>query len=70
MNIKNKINSYIKALEKAKNLEAEIRQFFIKKYGEEFYNRYIEDIIRDNVLSGDLEGTLKLINEIIREREE
>lgn len=70
MNIKSKLNSYINTLEKAKNLEAEIREFYINKYGAELYNRYIDDIIRDNVLTGDLEGTLRLIDEVIKERGE
>lgn len=68
MNINPKLNSYINILEKAKKLEAEIREFYIKKYGEEFYNRYIEDIIRDNILHGDIQGTLNLINEVIKEK--
>lgn len=67
MNIKNKLNSYINALSKASKLETEIRDFYITKYGEGFYNLYIEDMIRDNVMKGDLEETLRLIDKIIRE---
>lgn len=70
MNIKSKLNSYINTLEKAKKLEAKIREFYINKYGEEIYNRYIDDVIRDNVLTPDLEGTLRLIDEILKEKGE
>ena len=70
MNLKRKLNSYILHLNKAKEIEDEIRTFLNETYGEEFYEHYLEDTIRDNFLEPDLENTLRLLKEIIREKNE
>lgn len=67
MEIQEKISKYILYLRSARKLEEEIREYYIKKCGIEIYQNYIEDIIVDNMKNPDLEGTLKLIDQVLKE---